>query len=123
MEQNILRVEIEVDDGAARADRRQPVGCRNAVQSSVQIGEKPRVADEHPRPAREVDAHRGSGRALEDEIRAVDANDLWRGIAALAYVTHDIDFAGGDVTATVATQDGTRIERVHVRVTAACEKL
>ena len=108
---------------AARADRRQPVGCRNAVQSSVQIGEKPRVAEEHPWPAREIHAHRGSGRALKDEVRAVDANDLWCGIAPLAHVPHHCELARRNVAAAVTTQDGTRIERVHVRVTAACEEL
>jgi len=73
--------------------------------------------------ARKVHAHRGPGGALEDEIRAVDAHDFGCGIAVLAQVTHDGDLTGGDVTPAVTTQDGTRIERVHVRVTTACERL
>ncbi len=34
----------------------------------------------------------------------------------LSHVTHDRDLAGGNVAASITTQDGTRIERVHVRV-------
>jgi hypothetical protein len=116
-------MKIEVKDGATRADGREPLGCRDAVQSSVKVCEKPRVAEEQPRSAREIHAHRGSGRALEDEIRAVDANYLWCGIAPLAHVPHHVELARRDVTPAVTTQDGTRIERVHVRITTACEKL
>jgi hypothetical protein len=93
------------------------------VKSSLQLGEQTRVVNESPRPTREVDAHRWAGRALEDQICAIDAHDLGRGIAAFANVTHDGDLAGRHVVPAETTQDGTRIERVHVRVTAACERL
>jgi hypothetical protein len=36
-------------------------------------------------------------------------------------MTHDRELIRGDVTPAVTTEDGTRIERVHVRVTTACE--
>ena len=123
VEQHVLGVEIEVDDRAARSDRGKPLGRGDAVQPPMKVGEEARVVDERPRLSREVDAHRGPGRALEHEIRAVDAHDLGRGIAALAYVAHDSDLAGGNVSAAVATQDGSRIERVHVRVAAARYRL
>ena len=51
------------------------------------------------------------------------AEPLGRGIAALAEVAHDRDLARGNVAVAITTQDGTRIERVHVRVTTACEWL
>ena len=87
----------------------------------MEIGKEPRVSKKSPRPTREVDAHRRPGRALEDEIRAIDAHDLGCGVAVLAHMTHDRELIRGDVTPAVTTEDGTRIERVHVRVTTACE--
>jgi hypothetical protein len=88
----------------------------------MKIGEEPRVLKKRPRPAGEVDAHRWPGGAFEDELRAVDAHDLGCGVAVLAHMTHDRDLTRGDVTPTVTTQDGTRIERVHVRVATSCEQ-
>lgn len=81
------------------------------------------MTDDRPRPTRDVDAHGRPGRALEDEITAVDAYDLGRGIAAFAHVAHEGHLALGNVAAAIATEDGTRIERVHVRVATACEWL
>lgn len=103
---------------ARMAERsREATPVRDPVESTVQIREQPRVTDEGPAAAREVGPHRRSRRALEDEIGAVNADDVRCGIAALADVAHDGDFAGGHVVLAVTTQDGTRIERLHVRVT------
>jgi hypothetical protein len=71
----------------------------------------------------EIGAHGRARRALQDQIGAVHAHDLRRGVATLAHVTHHDHFGVGDIAAAVPTQDGTRIERVHVRVATACERL
>jgi hypothetical protein len=81
------------------------------------------VTDERPRSAHDVDGHRRAGRALEHEIAAVDAHDLGRRIPALAHVAHEVGLARGNVASPVATQDGPRIEREHVRVATVCERL
>ena len=81
------------------------------------------MAEEQPRPAAEIHMHRRSACPLENEIRTVDPHNFGRGIVALAHIAHDRDLAGGNVAAAITTQDGTRIERVHVRVTTACERL
>jgi hypothetical protein len=41
----------------------------------------------------------------------------------LAHVAHHGDLSGGDITSAVTTQDGTRIQRVHIRVATAREVL
>lgn len=61
-------------------------------------------------------------RALEDEVGAVDSYDFGCHVAALAHVTHDRDLAVGDVTPAITTEDGTRIERVHVRLAPSCQQ-
>ena len=91
------------------------------MQPSMEIGEEPRVPKKGPPPLREVDAHRRPARALENEIRAIDAHDLGCGVAVLANVAHDGELIRRDIALAVTTQDGTRIERVHVRVASACE--
>ena len=93
------------------------------MEPVVQLGEETRVTQEHPGSAREVDTHRRPGRALEDEIGARGAQHLGRGVAVLADVPHDRDLTSGDVAPAVTTQDGTRIERVHIRVTTARERV
>jgi hypothetical protein len=89
----------------------------------MEIGEEARVSKKGPRPPREVDAHRWTACALEDEIRAVDAHDLGCGVAVFANVAHDGKLIRRDIASAVTTQDGTRIERVDVRVATACERL
>jgi len=89
----------------------------------MEIGEEPRVPKKSPWPPREVDAHRWPARAFEHEIRAIDIHDLGRGVAVLAHVAHDGKLIRRDIASAVTTQDGTRIERVHVRVATACERL
>jgi hypothetical protein len=115
-------MKVEMDHRAAGPDRGEPLGRADAVKLSMKIGEPTRVAQEQPRPACEIHTHRRSGRALEDEVGSVDAHDLGRRKAALAHVTHHRDLTGGDVAAAITTQDGTRIERLQVRVTTACER-
>ena len=93
------------------------------MQTSMEIGEEPRVSKQSPRTPREVYAHRWSTRSFEHEVRTIDAHDLRRGVAVLAHVPHDRKLIRRDVTPPVTTEDGTRIERVHVRVATACERL
>ena len=89
----------------------------------MEIGEEPRMSKKGPRPPREVDAHRWTTRALEHEVRAFDADDLGCGITALAHVAHDRELICRDIASAVTTQDGMRIERIHVRVATARERL
>lgn len=88
----------------------------------MEIGKESRVSDQSSRPPCDVDAHRWPAGALEDEIRAVDTNDLWCGVTALAHIAHDRRLTCRNVALALTTQDGTRIERVHVRVTTGRER-
>jgi len=89
----------------------------------MELGEEPRVSKKRPRSPREVYAHRWTARALEHKVRAVDAHDLGRGITVLAHVAHDRELIRRNVASAVTTQDGMRIERIHVRVATARERL
>ena len=89
----------------------------------MKIGEEPRMSKKSPWPPREVDAHRWTARALEHEVRAIDLHDLGCGITVLAHVAHDRELIRRDTPPAVTTQDGMRIERIHVRVATACEWL
>ena len=93
------------------------------MQPSMEFGKEPRVPKKSPRPPREVNAHRWPTRALEHEVRAIDAHDLGCGVAVLAHVAHDGKLIRRDTSSAVTTQDGMRIERIHVRVATACERL
>jgi len=112
-----------MEDRLSRTDRLQPFRRVDLVQPPMKIGEEPRVPKDRPRPPRDVDAHRGSGGALEDEVGAFNAHDLGCGISVLAHITHHRKLVHGDIAPAITTQDGTRIERVHVRVATACERL
>jgi len=89
----------------------------------MEIGKEPRVSKKSPRPPGEVHAHRWTARALEHEVSTIDAHDLRCGVSVLAHVAHDRKLIRRDIASAVATQDGMRIERIHVRVTTACERL
>ena len=93
------------------------------MQPVMEISEESRVPKKSPRPLPEVCTHRRSARALEHEVRAIDAHDLGRGVAVLAHVAHDRKLIRRDTSLAVTTQDGMRIERIHVRVATACERL
>ena len=89
----------------------------------MEIGEQPRVSKKSPRPPREVHAHRWTARALEHEVSAIDTHDPGCGVSVLPHVAHDRKLIRRDIASAVTTQDGMRIERIHVRVATARERL
>ena len=93
------------------------------MQPMMEISEESRVPKKSPRPLPEVCTHRRSARALEHEVRAIDAHDLGRGVAVLTHVAHHRELIRRDIAPAVTTKDGMRIERIHVRVATACERL
>ena len=93
------------------------------MQPAMEICEELRVSKKRPRPPRQVYAHRRSAGALEHEVRAIGAHDLGRGVAVLTHVAHHRELIRRDIAPAVTTKDGMRIERIHVRVATACERL
>jgi len=100
--------------------RVRPVDDERAVSVKQHVlGMKMRWMTEPPGPI--AGSHTSAG--MRNEIGATDAHDVRRRISVLAHVPHEGDLAGRHVALAVTTQDGTRIERVHIRVTTACERL
>src|SRR5437588_12575715 len=118
-------MKVEVHELLTAPERRAKGDWRrDAVQPVVELGQRPAMAPDTPRPPGEVREHRRAVHALEHQLPVTDLVHGWHGEAVAARVLHRARLES-DVTALalpVAAHDAAGPGREHVGGASAGQK-